>query len=72
MAKEFGIDFFETSAKLNINIGEAFGSISEDIVNRIRKNPELFSADASKSRNPTSRNVKMNKKEVNTSTTKCC
>ena len=72
MAKEFGIDFFETSAKLNINIGEAFGSISEDIVNRIRKNPELFSADASKSRNPTSRNVNMNKKEVNTTTTKCC
>ena len=71
MAKEFGLNFFETSAKLNINISEAFGAISEDIVHRIRENPELFSADASKSRNPTNKNVYINK-EVSSANKKCC
>jgi Ras-related protein Rab-8A len=72
LAAKFGIDFFETSAKLNVNISEVFGSISTDIVQRIKKNPELFSADSSKSRNPASRNVNV-KREVNVSIErKCC
>ena len=72
LAEKFGINFFETSAKLNINIAEAFGSISENIVDRISKNPELFSADA-KSRNPTSRDTKLKTwKEGGAGTKKGC
>lgn len=50
LAKEFGINFFETSAKMNVNINEAFEAISSDIVGRLRVNPELFSSETSKTR----------------------
>jgi Ras-related protein Rab-8A len=35
LADEFGIKFFETSAKNNINIDEAFRSIAVDIQKRL-------------------------------------
>ena len=35
LADKFGIPFFETSAKSNINISEAFMKIAEDVVERI-------------------------------------
>ena len=42
LADEFGIKFFETSAKLNLNVDAAFLSIAKDIVERLRENPEHY------------------------------
>ena len=39
LAQEFGIAFFETSAKLNINVDEAFMAMARDIVERLKKDP---------------------------------
>ena len=50
LAKEYGINFFETSAKMNISINEAFEAISSDIVGRLRLNPELFSSESSRNK----------------------
>jgi Ras-related protein Rab-8A len=48
LAEEFGIAFFETSAKTNVNINEAFNAISTDIVGRLKNDPDLFSSGESK------------------------
>lgn len=45
LASEFGIKFFETSAKMNTNVDEAFASIAKDIVGRLRQNPEHYNPD---------------------------
>jgi Ras-related protein Rab-8A len=45
LADEFGIKFFETSAKLNSNVDEAFLAIASDIVERLRENPEHYGTD---------------------------
>ena len=45
LADEFGIKFFETSAKLNSNVDAAFLSIARDIVERLRENPEHYGAE---------------------------
>ena len=42
LAAEFGIKFFETSAKLNTNVDEAFMSIAKDIVDRLKENPDHY------------------------------
>lgn len=42
LAAEFGIKFFETSAKLNTGVDEAFMTISKDIVERLKINPEHY------------------------------
>lgn len=42
LADEFGINFFETSAKLDTNVDNAFMSISKDIVYRLKVNPEHY------------------------------
>ena len=48
LAKEMGIPFFETSAKSNVNITEAFMKIAEDVANcltifaKFVKNPLKF------------------------------
>lgn len=42
LAKEYGIKFFETSAKLNTNVDAAFMSIAKDIVERLKINPEHY------------------------------
>mmetsp|Transcript_24192 Transcript_24192/g.21997 ORF Transcript_24192/g.21997 Transcript_24192/m.21997 type:complete len:213 (+) Transcript_24192:120-758(+) len=42
LANEYGIKFFETSAKLNSNVDEAFMSIAKDIVERLKVNPEHY------------------------------
>jgi len=39
LADEYGIKFFETSAKSNINVVEAFTSIASDIKKRLMDNP---------------------------------
>ena len=39
LADEYGIKFFETSAKSNINVVEAFTSIAADIKKRLMDNP---------------------------------
>ena len=45
LAAEFNIGFFETSAKLNTNVDEAFKHIAEDIVKRLKVNPEHYGAE---------------------------
>eukprot|EP01039_Chlorochromonas_danica_P012948 gene12948-14930_t len=42
LAKEFNIRFFETSAKLNINVDECFMAIAKDIVERLKENPDHY------------------------------
>ena len=38
-AKEYGINFFETSAKTGVNIQEAFRVVATDSYNKIRDEP---------------------------------
>lgn len=45
LADEYGIKFFETSAKLNKNVDEAFMAIASDIVERLKENPEHYGTD---------------------------
>lgn len=45
LATEFGIKFFETSARLNSNVDAAFLSIAKDIVDRLRENPEHYGSE---------------------------
>ena len=42
LAKEFGIKFFETSAKTNTGVDDAFMTMARDIVERLKVNPEHF------------------------------
>lgn len=42
LAGEYGIKFFETSAKLNTNVDEAFQAIAKDIVERLKENPDHY------------------------------
>jgi Ras-related protein Rab-8A len=46
LADEFGIKFFETSAKLNKNVDEAFMAIASDIVERLKENPEHYGSES--------------------------
>ena len=41
-ADKYGVKFFETSAKLNTNISEAFSSIAKDIVDNVKENPDRY------------------------------
>ena len=45
LADQYGISFFETSAKKNINVEAAFLKIAEDIVLRQRENPNDFGSE---------------------------
>lgn len=45
LADEFGLKFFETSAKLNINVDKAFVSIATDIVERLKVNPDHYGSE---------------------------
>jgi len=42
LASEYGIKFFETSAKMNTNVDESFMSIAKDIVERLKENPDHY------------------------------
>ena len=42
LAAEFGIKFFETSAKTNQGVDEAFSAMARDIVERLKVNPEHY------------------------------
>jgi len=42
LAADYGIKFFETSAKLNSNVDAAFMSIASDIVERLKENPDHY------------------------------
>lgn len=44
LAADYGIKFFETSAKLNSNVDDAFMSIAADIVDRLKENPDHYGA----------------------------
>lgn len=46
MAAEYGISFFETSAKMNINVEECFQSIAKEIVKKLKDNPDYYGASA--------------------------
>ena len=45
LADEFGIKFFETSAKMNTNVDDAFLAIASDIVERLKENPEHYGSE---------------------------
>ena len=45
LADEYGIKFFETSAKLNTHVDSSFLSIAKDIVERLKVNPEHYGSD---------------------------
>lgn len=45
LADEYGIRFFETSAKNNINVEEAFMCMAKDIVDRLKDNPSQYSGE---------------------------
>ncbi len=45
LADEFKINFFETSAKMNINVEKAFVSIATDIVERLKINPDHYGSE---------------------------
>ena len=47
LAEEFGIDFYETSAKSNINVEDAFTSIASKIMKRLMASPSQASPRAS-------------------------
>lgn len=42
LAADYGIKFFETSAKLNSNVDQAFMSIASDIVERLKDDPDHY------------------------------
>mmetsp|Transcript_25114 Transcript_25114/g.51070 ORF Transcript_25114/g.51070 Transcript_25114/m.51070 type:complete len:212 (-) Transcript_25114:178-813(-) len=42
LAAEYGIKFFETSAKMNTNVDDSFSSIAKDIVDRLKENPDHY------------------------------
>jgi len=44
LAEEYGIKFFETSAKSNINVVEAFTTIAAEIKRRLMDNPTASAA----------------------------
>ena len=45
LASEFGLKFFETSAKANVNVDKAFVSIASDIVERLKINPDHYGSE---------------------------
>ena len=47
IADKYGMKFFETSAKLNTNIDQAFSTIAEDIVSGLKENPDRYGGEAS-------------------------
>lgn len=70
MANHYGIQFFETSAKMNINVDEAFLSISKDIVTRLKVNPDHYGSEGGGSSQVRIKdNIKNKQKAANSS---CC
>lgn len=65
LADEFGIKFFEASAKLNSNVDAAFLSIARDIVDRLKENPEHYGSEGSNG-------VNLQKDKVDTVKAKTC
>ena len=63
LADEFGIKFFETSAKMNTNVDEAFFSMSADIVGRLKENPEHYGSE---------NGVNLNKQGSSAASKNCC
>jgi hypothetical protein len=64
LADEFGIKFFETSAKQNINVETAFKTVATDIVESLKKNPDFYGSENSSG-------VKMGAKPA-TEKSSCC
>jgi Ras-related protein Rab-8A len=64
LADEFGIKFFETSAKNNINVEKAFFEIARDVMKRLQ---EQEGSDGNKKKQDT---VKV-KQEPSSGTSKC-
>jgi hypothetical protein len=64
LADEFGIKFFETSAKLNTNVDSAFMCIAKDIVGRLKVNPEHYGSSEG--------GAKISKEEQRANGKSCC
>lgn len=65
LADEFGIKFFETSAKQNINVEAAFKTVATDIVESLKKNPDYYGSE-------NSTGVKVNAKAASGEKSSCC
>jgi hypothetical protein len=63
LAEEYGIKFFETSAKLNTNVDDAFMSIASDIVGRLKINPDHYGSEGP---------VKIRDEKKRTENQQCC
>lgn len=64
LAEEFGIKFYETSAKMNLNVDTAFMSIAKDIVDRLKENPEHYGSEGG--------NVNLQKDKLTSTNKKSC
>jgi len=57
LASEYNIKFFETSAKSNVNVAEAFYEIASDIKKRLMKDPPTSGGGGKRMRATTSDTV---------------
>ena len=65
LAKEFGIKFFETSAKLNTGVDDAFMTMAKDIVERLKVNPEHYGTEGGM-------NIRKDTKKASPDKSGCC
>ena len=71
LADEYGMKFFETSAKNNINVEEAFISIARDIKKRLMDNPAPGRATNAQGQAAAS-NVTLDGKQTSSGDGGCC
>ena len=66
LADEFGVMFFESSAKLNLNVSEVFFAAANVAVSEMKKDPKFSSKASAKSQ------LDLNNQSGNTKKNGCC